>query len=213
MIYHIALYDYNNSTSVSGHHYTTLPNYIDLTQKKCPTYLNDSANKHHFTTDYIFNYMYPYICTLLTLPMLSSSFESYDTTENGCKFTRYIYKSSDELTMYRVDTNEYTTETYNSICHGIYGYSEYHKLYKYAHLSSAIVNENSSTPRSLLLNTDSMSIPLIPLLVPYFKHIFVADRRSSYSNSAYIATHTFTDMLSYFIKGSVFANKYITNLK
>ena len=213
MLYHIALFDYRNHNNLSGHHYTTLPGFIDLTTHMVPTYLKDEANIHHFTTEYIFTHMYPYMCKLLKLSPLPQMFSTETTINNNCEYTRYIYKSSDKLKLFRIDTDTHSTETYYSICHGTGGYSEYHKLFIYAHLSSEIINEHSYTNRTLLLNTDSMAIPLIPLLIPYFKLIFVADRRENYSNKKYIQTHKFTDVVSYLIKGSVFANKYLTNLQ
>ena len=50
-------------------------------------------------------------------------------------------------------------------------------LFRLSHSSGLIKNLDLNENTRLAVNCDSMSIPIIPLLAPFFKEILVVDRR------------------------------------
>ena len=72
----------------------------------------------------------------------------------------------------------------------------YHRLFIAPHKISVIFNSEALTDRIIRLNCDSMIIPLIPLIVPYFKKIYVYDYRNNY---IFKETPDITDELNAYI--------------
>lgn len=63
--------------------------------------------------------------------------------------------------------------------------SPYHQLFRMSHRSCKLVNETIDTNRKLVFNTDSMSIPIIPILINYYKEILVIDVRDNTKDKTY----------------------------
>ena len=81
-------------------------------------------------------------------------------------------------------------------------YSAYHKLFRGSHQTCQIENLTYlNNNRRLLLITDSMSIPLVPILAYYFKSILQIDPRETLSQNVgtsiidLINSYNYTDCL------------------
>ena len=79
-------------------------------------------------------------------------------------------------------------------------FTAYHRLFIAPHQIAIIINEKALTKRIIRLNCDSMIIPLIPLIVPYFKKVYVYDYRLNYE---FEATKDITDELNAYISYNV----------
>ena len=53
----------------------------------------------------------------------------------------------------------------------------YHKLFKFAHLPIIVENQTLKDGKTLLLDCDSQAIPLIPILITYYKKVIILDNR------------------------------------
>ena len=62
----------------------------------------------------------------------------------------------------------------------------YHQIYKYAHWSSKIVNENALIDKCILISGDSQVLPLIPILAYYVKTVIYLDYRWSGITNRYL---------------------------
>ena len=66
-----------------------------------------------------------------------------------------------------------------------YDLSPYHQLFRLSHRSCKLVNETIETNNKIVFNTDSMSIPIIPILANYFREILVIDVRDNTKDKSY----------------------------
>lgn len=76
----------------------------------------------------------------------------------------------------------------------------YHRLFVAPHQIATVVNKQPLTERIIRLNCDSMIIPLIPLIAPYFRKIYVYDYRDNFK---FKETNDITDELTSYITFNV----------
>jgi hypothetical protein len=60
-----------------------------------------------------------------------------------------------------------------------HNWSFYHQLFRFAHRSGIVTNLTIDNNEKIVFNTDSMSVPVIPILANYYKEILVIDVRNS----------------------------------
>ena len=73
--------------------------------------------------------------------------------------------------------------------------TEYHCLYRCPHQCSLIKNNGSNNGKSLLINSDSHSLPIIALLANYYKEVVILDNRLTFSQSYLFRDRYFDDVL------------------
>lgn len=97
-------------------------------------------------------------------------------------FSYHQYKTEQEFTFIDLENN--ITLNGNSNILRVKSnepmWSDYHRLYRGAHRVSCIINHTCKNNRVLLINGDSMTVPIIPILANYYKKIICLDNRSKY---------------------------------
>ena len=150
-------------------------------------YSNYKENWHHWTTDYVWNTFIPKLCKELELDFNPDDFIKVNNTDESGKIDLSYHTPKDDVLV------NYENITFNEkrnckISQLRYNHTEpvtglptitfYHRMYLGCHKTSEIINENSKTDRWLILNTDSMSIPVVPILAVYYRRIIVLDNRN-----------------------------------
>lgn len=146
-----------------------------------------NLNWHHWTTKYVWNVFLPKLCKDLDIDFNPDDFIKIENkSENGLfDLSYHIPKIDTEVDYENITFNEKRhckiselRYTHDEAVTGLPVITYYHRLYLGCHKTSEIINENSKTDRMLILNTDSMSIPLVPILTYYFRKIIVLDNRN-----------------------------------
>lgn len=143
-------------------------------------YIKDPANAHHWTTSYVWKKIIPMIANDYNLSINPDDFELIefkndwgDLSYHKSKISKnFIYHDlENNITLNGNDEILRVSQTENAI-------SDYHRLYRGAHKVTYIENLSIKTNRVLLINGDSMTIPIIPILANYFNKIICLDNRS-----------------------------------
>lgn len=213
-------YDFKNFTLNSD--YSKLDNfkYIDLDKTK--TYFNCKLNEHHWTTSFIWNVFLPEFLSDLNLNFNPSEFKYVlnDNTDNKAIFDYHNPINDYEFNIFNLNTNfeiitNFSNVRLNTLNNG-FGRKDlvltpYHKLFFWSHETVLIKNEFADTDRCLLLNCDSMMIPIIPILIKYFKIIFVYDNRTQNSYKELVETYVqnvITDIVFCYIEENIVLEKW-----
>lgn len=146
-------------------------------------YRNEENNHHHYTNDFLFNEVLPIISEKLELNVNLTDFEKIKYETN---FDYHVPKNDKEVVVfsstgrklkgYSKDVLRDPNKKYLSECPG--AHTTYQTLYTFMHRCSSIFNLTTDSNRILLLNTDSMISPLVPILALYFKQTIVMDNRT-----------------------------------
>lgn len=187
----------------------------DLTDVEFPTYNKDTdglLNKHHWVFPYVWGTFFPYLAKKLDIPFNPGDFKLVADPEGDSRYDRHLWKGDFICDAYRFRTRSITFHSYRECCAGG-GITKYHSVIRYPHESVLYKVDNppgSSSGRRLLLNCDSMSIPLIPLLLPYFKEILCLDFRYDMGRDDYnkILSFDYTDYACIMYERSYILNKH-----
>lgn len=147
-------------------------------------YINYVGNSHHWTTEYCWNTAIPQIFSGFGLNLDKTQFNLIKFIWNNCDFSYH-----QQLKEMKFEVEDFVTKNKISGGHDVlrninlcpklqYSYSLYHMLFRLAHTSGIIKNLSINQDLRLAINCDSMAIPIIPVLVPFFKEILVIDRRT-----------------------------------
>lgn len=150
--------------------------------KKPERYVNDIKNEHHWTTNYVWNNVIPILAKDFKLKINESDFDLIKWNTKLGDFSYHSYKEKQNFTFVDLENNK-TINGDNNILRVKPNepmWSDYHRLYRGAHRVSYIVNNNCKNERILLINGDSMTVPIIPILANYFKKIICLDNRSKF---------------------------------
>lgn len=160
------------------------PNYVDLTTinpELCNTF--GEKHSHHYTPKYCYSNILPIICKELNIDFDMDKFyekkiysEKYDNDialELKNDKNIFIYKSL-------VDKKEIKGNHF-SVVRNIKrkNYEPYHDLFRGSHTPCIIKNLTTKETRRLLLNCDSMLVPIVPVLCYFFKEIVHMDNRTT----------------------------------
>ena len=186
-------------------------------------YLDYKGNEHHWTTKYCWTHVIPAIAFRFRLNFNIEDFKPVEFKWNGCDFSYHIpvcdmqFEVRDFVSNNNIRGNHDALRNINLCPKLNYSHSLYHMLFRLSHSCGMITNLNMGTGPKLAVNCDSMAIPIIPVLAPYFKKILVIDRRTEnktleeYSN--YIIDFKPTHYLEIFTDYNVFlSEKYYYNL-
>lgn len=145
-------------------------------------YYEWDRNDNHFTTEYHRKYSIPLLCRLLNIEYDENNFEidnriaedKYDISilkpKQKYSYDVYWYRTNSRLR--NIDFDGLTKCNSRNI-----DITPYHKLYRYPHECSRIINNTIDTNRKLFVSGDSQMIPDISFLSCFFKEIFYFDNR------------------------------------
>lgn len=199
-----------------------MPGVIDLTDEIPEVYSNYKYNEHHWTTNYIWNTFIPRLSNDLSLQFNIKDYKKITHITDGNDLSYYMPITNETVVVndmfYKTtDSIPISDTAYNKNYKSYLGcFTDYHKLFICAHRCAYISNRTSITKRNLLLNTDSMSVPVMPFLMHNFTNILILDNRTDYSYSKQINDFCKHDNLTYmelFIADSYNMHKYATNIK
>lgn len=148
-------------------------------------YVNYTGNSHHWTTKYCWETAIPSVFDGLGLAFNPAVFRQVKFMWNDCDFSYHVpvqdmrFRVEDFVTKSKI-TGGYDALRNINLCPRLqYSYSLYHMLFRLSHSSGLIKNLSTESNAKLAVNCDSMSIPLIPILAPFFKETLVIDRRKN----------------------------------
>ncbi len=165
----------------------------------CDVYGKWKVNEHHFTTEYHKKYVIPLLCELLELTFNPNDFilierkhRDFDISflkpTKEYKYEVYGYTRNEHF--YDLSFDDITTN--NSTKKDI---TEYHRLYKYGHECSRLINKTINNERKLFISGDSQLIPDIPFLSCFFKEVWFFDNREKNILKDKYNEYDFSDVL------------------
>lgn len=158
-----------------------------------------NKNENHFTTEYHRLYSIPLLCKLFGINYNENDFildirncGKFDIsilkTKSEYKYEIYGFTRNEHFD--NLSFNEITTNT--SISNDI---TDYHKLYRYSHECSRLINKTINNNRVLFISGDSHMIPNISFLSCFFKEIWYFDNRKNIDLKDKTDGIIFTDVL------------------
>ena len=178
------------------------------------TYYGWVCNHHHFTTKYHISTVIPTLNDLFSFGFQLNDFNFISRDVNGFDISMPVPKKEMLFDVISYSDNEQI----NNIKYTDFLYcgngkflqeTEYHKIYKYRHRSSKIINKSTPSNRKLLISGDSQMIPSVPILSTYFKEVLFFDKRDNIYHFNEDITNI-TDIL--FAIGYNDFTKYINNI-
>lgn len=169
-------------------------------------YTNWKLNEHHFTTDYHIKYSFPLLSKQLGLEYNRNDFILDNRKSNEFDISILKPKKEYKYEIYGYTRNEHFYDltfdditSNNSTKNDITGY---HRLYKYSHECSRLINKTLNNNRKLFISGDSQVIPDIPFLSCFFKEVWLMDNRNKLSLKDKYKDVIFTDTIVVFSIGS-----------
>lgn len=152
------------------------------------TYTEWARNRHHWTTGYVWENVIPKIIGEFGLPFDTKSYDYITNIVNNeygtFDVSYHRFNKPQCIDFSNLSTNENKCLDMYSIKCNIQEYyecTEYHSLFRGFHSVCVMENTTSLTNRVLIVNCDSMSIPIIPILIPFYRRILILDNRTSKS--------------------------------
>ena len=230
--------DYRNTYEKNKNSYNVIKDECDVitigSNNTNDYYFNDPYNKHHFTVEWYYNKLLPIIESQLNLDVNLGDFKKVYcenmfcyVPKNTCFYEVYcpkiihndetgfaeVYYSLDNLYNETSDSIVFPESVYMN---AILNYNDpFHRMFKYSHLCCKIKNPYAVTDKTLLLITNSHSIPFISIFAYYYKTLIIIDNRLIDFNFDFLYSYEdITDILmlmSYDNKAEKFLNN--TNVK
>ena len=163
-------------------------------------YSQDKKNAHHWTTAYVWNTILPMIDSDFSIGI---DYSKYDFIVNSTllgDFSYHVYRDDAIYKFINYNTN-ITLDGSIDIVHmnsNEDSWSDYHRLYRGAHSISSIEHIDKTIGRQLLIIGDSMTVPVIPLLAPFFDKITCLDARCNKVIDNLIEWKKITDVMCMF---------------
>lgn len=178
-------------------------------------------NEHHYTTKYHQNIFLPKLDKILNIGMdLKNDFHVVTKFYNGFDISmlfpnqEIIYDAYDLTDDIFVKNEKYENFVNCYDFPDVYGCvpSEFHKLFRFFHRVSVIVNKTTEKNKKLLISCDSQMIPSIMPLSFYYKELWVFDNRRTDQNfEHFLKLVDFDDILIQLNYNPLY--KYINNLQ
>ena len=163
--------------------YRNKENFYSFENDNLKVYDGYELNCHHITTDSLWNVVWPKFVKDLNIDFNPDDFELVKFEEKGFDLSYHRYKGDVLIKFIDYDNMDYYITEGTDGIRQLDGsaISGYHGLYAGAHKVSGVLNQLAKTDKKLIMFTDSMTIPLIPLLTVYYKSIVVVDYRNEYN--------------------------------
>jgi len=156
-------------------------------------------NHNHFRNEYHMKYSLPLFDSLLNFGYNENDFIKSTRIIDGFEIPVLIPKTEYKYNISCFnDKEELKDLSFNDITSSNDNYSNitgYHRLYKYPHKSSRLINKTLNNNRILFISGDSQMIPDIGVLSCYFKEIWYIDNRNNILLSDKWNNIAFTDVL------------------
>ena len=191
--------------------------YIDITEeipRCCDRKIYKTGNRHHYDPPYIQEKVLPIFLSTLNIDVdLSAFVESklYDVVP--------MYElTTDAMFSYRdLSSKNEIIGNHETVLRNVLEENEdkhfYHNLFRGSHTCCLIKNLSINSSRKLLLNCDSMFVPIVPILSYFFKEILHLDNRTDRSFWNIIKNYDASDYICALTTSNVFNEKFLTNLK
>ena len=188
---------------VAGHKYH--PYHVDgkevvklpLTNK---LYAGWKGNAHHYTTEYQRNTVFPILGNVLGFDYDRNDFTVRKQVDGNYDISNLVPKMEFTYEIYGLTRGEHfdnlSYDDISSCTINDRGLTGYHRLYKYPHECSRVINKTlDGNGRTLLISGDSQMIPNIAPLTRYFREIWYLDKRNRISFKELFSDVVFTDVL------------------
>lgn len=143
-----------------------------------------SCNEHHFTTEYQRKYALPIIFKLLGINYDKGDFYIRKMNSGTFDISMLHPKNDYSFEIFGFNRNEHFDniryDDLIDITKG-HGYSAYHRLYRYPHECSRIINKNIENNQKIFISGDSQMIPNIAVLACFFKEVWNFDNRDGHN--------------------------------
>lgn len=148
--------------SKNGYRNYSLPGTSEITRLPLTDrmYTSWSLNSNHFQTSYHIDTVLPVIAEVLDIPSPYDFFETDERkSENGFDISVLTPRKDVIFDIYGLSTDETFLDVgYDFLTHShltTNGLTEYHKLYRFPHLCSRIINKTTASSRTLFISGDS----------------------------------------------------------
>lgn len=157
-----------------NHPYRTMDGFFDFSNLPLENYSSYKLNEHHLTTNSIWTYVFPKFMDDFGLEWSLDEYDFVPFNKDNQDLSFHEYNKP-------MDIEVHADKIYFSL-RDLDGtqLTAYHRLFVAPHQIATVYNYTAKTDRILRLNCDSMVIPLIPLITPYFQKIYVYDYRDNY---------------------------------
>lgn len=164
-------------------------------------YVGYKGNFHHPKTSFVWNKIFPRFAQDFKLNLVPRRFSKSNYCDPSGKYDLSFHTpiTNGEFIIQELGTDKILKGKHEDVLRSVTnknmygGYTEYHSLFKLYHRCAKIDNLTSTSGRTLLLNVDSTSIPLIPLAACFFRTVYILDNRAGGENLKYIPLDTVTD--------------------
>lgn len=197
-------------------------------------YKNNKLNRHHFNTELHYDYVLSKLDEMFGFGYNRDDFYTVHMYENYedypilipktvKNFESYYYKvvSETEDDFYseltKDDDNSITlaySNTADKVTSMIDTNSVYHKLFKFTHMVSKVINVSENNGKTLLISCDSQIIPCLPALCYYYKKVITLDNRMAFYDlfDGFVSFENPDDMLFAIWKGNRIDDYTVFNL-
>lgn len=186
--------------------YTTYKEYkVDKEINKLPLpekgmmYDGWAKNNNHYTPQYHRKYTIPLLCKILNIDFNDDDFVVDERHSGNFDISLLKPKEKYEYEIYGYTRGEHfdnlSFEDITSNDSPNKDITDYHRLYKYSHECSRLINKTISNDRILFISGDSQLIPIVPFLSSFFKEIWYFDNRDDKAFSDKWRNIKFTDVI------------------
>lgn len=163
-----------------------------------PLYLGYKQNEHHWTTEFACTQAAPLMLTTAGMEWSSSHFRKVDYRSEDGKhdLSYYTFDRPCVISCKSLFTGR---EKHGADMECLFGgamsvpTTAYHQIFCGAHTCCVLDNRESITDKVLILNTDSESIPLVRVLLAYYRTVYYMDNRTHVSLKHHIRPFWFMD--------------------
>jgi len=162
-------------------------------------YFGWKLNEHHFTTEYHRKYSIPLLSKLLNLNYNENDFMLEERKSGEYDISFLKPKKEYRYEVYGYTRNEHFDDlmfsdlvSNDSIKNDI---TDYHRLFKYSHECSRLINKTIDGYRKLFISGDSQMIPDISFLSCFFKEVWMFDNRDKVKLNDKYSDIFFTDAI------------------
>ena len=156
-------------------------------------------NNNHFTTEYHRKFSLPLLFELLDIHFDEKDFFLKEKKFNEFDLSVFHPIANYKYEIFGFNRNEHFDNlSYDDLVSNDSNKTDitpYHKLYKYSHENSRIINKTINSEKKLFISGDSQMIPDIAVLSCFFKEIWYLDNRDGLKLSNYWKDIDFSSVL------------------
>ena len=198
-LFHFVTYRKNKIAGIPFEQVLYMPTYLPqslnmqkvVIENDSDKYTAYNNNVHHWTTKYVWEKFIPKLMNTLHINFNQNQFIKIPYIWNTCDFSYHnLQNAKFKIKMFDNNREEIGDhEILRNINNCPYmSISCYHSLFKLSHQSGFIENLGNSLPiQRIVVNCDSMAIPVLPILACFCEQLLVVDNRTG-KNKNYMKT-------------------------